>query len=951
MPQNYDLEQLHRKLGRLEAELAEARRQLDRLATAGSATPPNPATPVDPEGIAIAPAAPAPAATPATLAEPPMLPPMLTPAAPPAFASRPVNPPPPAVPGGLRVWLESFGLWPPSGDANTEARLGAWWATRLGALLAVIGVVFFGVYVSRNTPPVVKLAELIVVALAVFGAGLRLDRRWPRFGPVVTGAGLALCYFAAFAAYAVPAVRVIDDPLTAAIAQLVVVGLVLGFAGWRRSETTAGMAVGLGFVTAFFSGYCGLEDFSLWSAVVLAAGSAGLRSLTGWRSPMLIALPLAYAVYVVQGFTVWVAMNPDPAPSVIWVPLLVLMLVFLLPDALAAARGAELRPDDRILQNLNTSAAIAAALLVAPRVLQIHELAVLWFWGGGVMLALTIFWWLLKQAGSLVPVVACKASGLIALGVITEFNGHLRWLALLMQAFVLLTAARVTEVRGLRTMTRVVWALSLLLLFRSLAGGGALSVAPTLVYLTFAAALLGYDQRWLGAPRTFSLLAGTFLGVAAVYAVRANLPAGWLPAIFMGVALLFGAAGGVSRGWHGPAVAGGFAVLAAHVSMFVFPVRQYPSEWLWGNEAALLAGVLVIGSVLTLRAAIIDNTGLGRLLRFALTFLALLVLQRVLFAGLAKGEALAATVGVALALLAVSPRLPIWPLVPGTAIALVLGWVQHRPLKVRVDDTWLLLAATVAWCLPVIWHLSSRRQELLPTTRQRRFLGWLLTGLATWFSLQALRANFAGPALPVAVAVEALAVFVLGWRLGLRPAFTAASVLLLAGAGWTALALMGSAGWLMPAGWAGTGAVVGLAAVAIALPVLGRDRPETDAPAWRTRARWLHASGALLLLFWLFADQTGVLAPYATVLWGGVAILLFVTGLFARERAYRLVGLAGLALCVPRVFLVDLDSTLYRIVAFVVLGLVLLWVGFSYHRFRHLIAEPDEPAANPPKPD
>jgi uncharacterized membrane protein len=85
------------------------------------------------------------------------------------------------------------------------------------------------------------------------------------------------------------------------------------------------------------------------------------------------------------------------------------------------------------------------------------------------------------------------------------------------------------------------------------------------------------------------------------------------------------------------------------------------------------------------------------------------------------------------------------------------------------------------------------------------------------------------------------------------------------------------------------------------------------------------------------------------VLWGEVAIALFVVGLFARERVYRLVGLAGLALCVPRVFLVDLDSTLYRIVAFVVLGLVLLWVGFSYHRFRHLIAEPDEPAVNPPQ--
>jgi len=948
MPHDYDLEQLQRKLGRLEQELAEARRQLERLATAGSVVPPQARSPVEPEPPAIVSAPPTP---PASLAEPPLLPPLLTTAVPPTPAAAPVKPTPPAAPGGLRVWLEGFGLWPPSGDANTEARLGAWWATRLGALLAVIGVVFFGIYVSRNTPPIVKLAELVVVALAVFGSGLRLGLRWPRFGPVVAGAGLALLYFAALAAYAVPAMKVIADPMVATITQLVVVALVLGFAGWRRSETTAGMAVGLGFVTAFFAGYSGLEDFSLWSAIVLAAGSAGLRFMTGWRSPMLIALPLAYAVYVVQGITVWTALQPAPEAAVIWQPLLILLAIFVLPDAQAALRGVELRHDDRVLQNLNTSLALGAALLVAPRILHMHELAVLWFWSGGVLLALAIFWWLLRQPGSLVPVVACKASGLIALGVITEFNGHLRWLALLMQAFVLLTAARVTEVRGLRTMTRVVWVLSLLLLIRSLIGGGALPAAPLLVYLTFAAALLGYDQHWLGAPRGFSLVAGAVLGVVAGFAVRDHFPAGWLPAIFMGVALLFGAAGAVSRGWRGPAVAAGLVALAAHLAMFVHPVREYPPAWLWGNEAALLAGVLAIGAVLTWRATIVDRTRLGPLLRFVMTFVTVLVLQRVLFAGLAKGEALAATVGVALALLAASPRLPLWPLVPGAAIGLVFGWVQHRPLKVRVDDTWLLLAATGAWALPVIWHLSSRRQELLATPRQRRFLGWLFTGLATWFSLQALRANFSGPALPAVVAVEAFAVFVLAWRLGLRPAYTAASAMLLAGAGWTALALAGLADWLVHPGWAGTGAVVALAAVALAQPVLGRDRPETDAPAWRARARWLHAIGTLGLLFWVAVERRDALAPYATVLWGGVAIAIFVVGLFARERAYRLTGLAGLALCVPRMFFVDLDSTLYRIVAFVALGLVLLWVGFSYHRFRHLIASPDRPDDPPPKSD
>ncbi len=84
--------------------------------------------------------------------------------------------------------------------------------------------------------------------------------------------------------------------------------------------------------------------------------------------------------------------------------------------------------------------------------------------------------------------------------------------------------------------------------------------------------------------------------------------------------------------------------------------------------------------------------------------------------------------------------------------------------------------------------------------------------------------------------------------------------------------------------------------------------------------------------------QRGELEPYITVGWAVAALVWFGVGLFGRFRPARLLGLVALALCVPRMFLVDLNSTLYRIIAFCALGGVLLWVGFSYHRFRHLIA-------------
>ena len=62
-------------------------------------------------------------------------------------------------------------LWPPSGEENAEVRLGAWWATRIGALLAVIGVVFLGLYVSRDSAPWLRLAEVMAVTAGVLGFG------------------------------------------------------------------------------------------------------------------------------------------------------------------------------------------------------------------------------------------------------------------------------------------------------------------------------------------------------------------------------------------------------------------------------------------------------------------------------------------------------------------------------------------------------------------------------------------------------------------------------------------------------------------------------------------------------------------------------------------------------------------------------------------------------------
>jgi hypothetical protein len=137
---------------------------------------------------------------------------------------------------------------------------------------------------------------------------------------------------------------------------------------------------------------------------------------------------------------------------------------------------------------------------------------------------------------------------------------------------------------------------------------------------------------------------------------------------------------------------------------------------------------------------------------------------------------------------------------------------------------------------------------------------------------------------------------------------------------------------------------LGLAAVTLALAILPR-RLRPGLPRQEVRGvQWLCGGLALLLCLWLFAGQRGGLAHYTTVCWGLSAIVIFLAGLVDRAKPQRIIGLAGLALCIPRVFMVDVHSALYRIAATGVLGAVVLLVAFLYNKYRAAITAWDQEA-------
>ncbi len=82
-----------------------------------------------------------------------------------------------------------------------------------------------------------------------------------------------------------------------------------------------------------------------------------------------------------------------------------------------------------------------------------------------------------------------------------------------------------------------------------------------------------------------------------------------------------------------------------------------------------------------------------------------------------------------------------------------------------------------------------------------------------------------------------------------------------------------------------------------------------------------------------------------SVIWALYASLLTSIGIFYRIRSARIVGILLLGITVLKLFLLDLSTLkpLFRIVSFIVLGLLLLAVSYGYNRFRHLIFGEDQP--------
>jgi hypothetical protein len=863
--------------------------------------------------------------------------------------------------------LKKINMLPPSGSGNVETQIGQWWLSRIGALLFVIGAVLGMTFLTRNTPPWIRFFELTAGSLGITLLGLWLERRVQKFGAVVFGMGLALVYFTAFAAYTVPAVKVLHSPTAGTAAQLAVVAVIVAAALWRNSSATATMAVVLGYVACLFSFFEGLTEYALPAAMVLGVAAAALYLRRGWSTPYLNAIPLSYLILAIIAVGVWV--EDGNSPATIWEALawpMGFMLLYGVADAAAKWRGVLMahRPR-RVAQIVNTTGALLVGWLVAAEVYP-DQLGVFYFVFGGVLIAASAAYFMVWQRDVLMHVYFVKGTALVTLGLMTELDSNTRWIALAVESLVLLFSAVRTRLKITEAAMALTWLTSFLFFAYEIIARGYLVERPAspwafawtgTSYLLLSAVFLCLQARWLGHRRglmppagdsdtrdAVNLFYAITLGVIGGLVAQVSTAEAHLPLVALGLGLAMAAVSLATRHW----IAWLAALLPfaqAHLAFWRMQPGGVVSEeqiWLNGLVLAAVTAALGVAGMLRERESTADEAKAplrwpGTALAFLWTFTAVLLLTKTLDTG---SELLGATLlALGIAVVGLRPRLrgfvvlSALPVLWITAVLLprvgMLVVTTSLP-EAQALELWLaVLVVLLHTCAVVCWE--PLRRHLLPEGK-RGLWEWVFTVLATLVTLIALRLALDGVALMAALAGSVVVFTALSRWPGLKPgaicamAFMTVAVL-------TFLSLSGAremvAGYLP---WS-----IALALVAVGHAVLIRRIRSGVSREAEQLLEWVQAIVALGVLFIAFYARRESLQTYVTLLWGASAVAMLIVGLATRVQALRLVALAGLALCVGRAFVVDIRETLDRIVAFLALGVGLLAVGFLYTRYGDVI--------------
>ena len=175
----------------------------------------------------------------------------------PTPSGRPIAAGPPASdgPSPLAAKLRELGMLPPL-NLKGEYALGAWWTGRIGGVLALAAVIFYGVWlnVTQHFPAWFMVGEIAAIGIAIFWFSLRLSLRNQDLGRVIGAAGLGVLQFAAWSTYGLKNFNIgFDNMLGSSVLQFVAAIGVVVIALWRQDKLFAQLAVIFAGLAVFFA--------------------------------------------------------------------------------------------------------------------------------------------------------------------------------------------------------------------------------------------------------------------------------------------------------------------------------------------------------------------------------------------------------------------------------------------------------------------------------------------------------------------------------------------------------------------------------------------------------------------------------------------------------------------------------------------------------------------------
>lgn len=836
---------------------------------------------------------------------------------------------------------------PPTAEGSSfEMRLGTYWLVRVGVVMVLTAMVFFGNYAYQHLVstlgPAGKVVLLYLASGTLLGLGHWLQRRvesLANYGQVLFAGGLAAVYFTTYAAHHVPNLRVIESIWLSGCLLLGWAGFMVWLADRRKSEMLSLFAVGLAFYTSVIT-QVGL--FTLYSNLLLTSAAAFLLLRNRWTTLSFAALIGSYVSYAFWRFYAaghwhW----PLPGEG-LWTGAGFLACYWVIfTAAVFLSRDSTLTGINRLtFLTLNNGAFFTAFLLTMWQT----QTGGFWQFALGYGAVLTL---LSLAAGRVLPTEAMTRGGyllqgvlLITIGFIAKFSGPSLGLILAAESVVLLYLG---HQRQNLLLDAFGCGVAVLATFWTILGMEPFHWGDLWLGIGVGALLIFNAIRWTyrnEKPAADLLQAGPALFVVLgllVWLVTTwnNTTATHRPVVLAIEAVCFTAAFYLIRIREIPLLGQGYLVLAH--GLWLLELLTPGTIRPWWNPVVVLAISLGLSHWWQRQSLLSVPDGLSRLLQGLYGVAFVLVLHAWLQPYFSDSMWLVFTGLIALVIMGYGIATQAWLLVVAGQIFVVSMIWQFMRQLLEATPIWHLALVPVFVLLVIAGAVNvglTRRPETGGDLRQSvqnvaLIYRWtaLLMALAWIFEYIPARERF-WVLLLVAAAVYALA----GWRRN-REALLAAAAL--AAVGFIQF-------WFLES----RTQVVYLPNFMAILLMLGAQQAARQwSDRFEVEVNWQNLMIALgsvsvwkLVSSWVLTLSGGF---YLTVAWTGVALALFLAGLALRERMYRWVGLVVLGCAMGRVALLDVWKleALYRTFSFFALGVVLLVLGFFYNRYQDRIRQ------------